>query len=110
MNEIVFEVPTNFGEQRNGEFVFPSPRKKGERFRDPKVGFMKAVRLAKIPPIRFHDLRHTFATRLVRSGVDIVTVQHLLGHSNIMMTSRYAHSDADVKMDAVKRLDFAGVR
>lgn len=110
MNEIVYELLSNLWQKRNGEFVFPSPRKKGEPFRDPKVGFMKAVKLAKIPHIRFHDLRHTFATRLVRSGVDIVTVQHLLGHSNIMMTSRYAHSDADAKMDAVKRLNFAGVR
>jgi integrase len=74
------------------------------------VGFMKAVRLAKIPHIRFHDLRHTFATRLVRSGVDIITVQKLLGHSNITTTSRYAHSGADAKMEAVKRLDFVGVR
>jgi integrase len=110
MNEIVFELLTNLWQQRKGEFVFPSPRKKGDRFRDPKVGFMKAVRLAKIPHIRFHDLRHTFATRLVRSGVDIVTVQHILGHTNVTMTSRYAHSDADAKMDAVMRLDFADVR
>ena len=69
-----------------------------------------AVPLAKIPHIRFHDLRHTFATGLVRSGVDIVTVQKLLGHSNITTTSRYAHSGADAKMEAVKRLDFVGVR
>jgi site-specific recombinase XerD len=110
MNEAVQELLSELCKVRKGDFVFPSPRKKGERFRDPKVGFMKAVKLAKIPHIRFHDLRHTFATRLVRSGVDIVTVQHLLGHSNIMMTSRYAHSDADAKMDAVERLDFAEVR
>ena len=68
------------------------------------------MRLAKIPHIRFHDLRHTFATRLVRSGVDIITVQKLLGHGNITTTSRYAHSGADAKMEAVKRLDFVGVR
>ncbi len=110
MNEVVFELLTHLSQQPKDEFVFPSPRKKGEPFRDPKVGFMKAVQLAKIPHIRFHDLRHTFATRLVRAGVDIVTVQHLLGHSNIKMTSRYAHSDADAKMQAVKRLDFTGVR
>ena len=110
MNEAVQELLSKLWKVRKGDFVFPSPRKRGERFRDPKVGFMKAVRLAKIPHIRFHDLRHTFATRLVRSGVDIVTVQHLLGHSNVKMTSRYAHTDADAKMDAVKCLDFARVR
>jgi integrase len=59
MNEIVFELLSNLWQRRNGEFVFPSPRKKDERFRDPKVGFMKAVKLAKIPHIRFHDLRHS---------------------------------------------------
>ena len=110
MNEVVQELLSELWKLRKGDFVFPSPRKKGERFRDPKVGFMKAVKLAKIPHIRFHDLRHTLATRLVRSGVDIVTVQHLLGHSNVKMTSRYAHSDADAKMEAVKRLGFSGVR
>jgi integrase len=108
MNAVVYELLFKLWQQRKGEFVFPSPRKKGERFRDPKVGFMKAVRLAKIPHIRFHDLRHTFATRLVHAGVDIVTIQHLLGHSDIKMTSRYAHPLADVKVEAVKRLDFAG--
>ena len=110
MNDVVFELLSSLWHVRKGDFVFPSPRKKNERFRDPKVGFMKAVRLAKIPHIRFHDLRHTFATRLVRSGVDIITVQKLLGHSNITTTSRYAHSSADAKMAAVKGLDFAGVR
>ena len=49
----------------------------------PPKGFTKAVRLAKIPHIRFHDLRHTFATRLVRAGADPVTVQYLFEHSKI---------------------------
>jgi integrase len=110
MNEATFELLSNLCEKPKSEFVFPSIRKIGERLLDPKVGFMKAVRLAGIPHIRFHDLRHTFATRLVRTGVDLVTIQHLLGHSKITTTSRYAHSFADAKMAAVKRLDFTGVR
>jgi integrase len=76
---------------------------------DLKKGFKKAVQLAGIPHFRFHDMRHTFATRLVRAGVDIVSVQHLLGHSKITMTARYAHSLADAKMAAVGKLDIAGV-
>jgi Phage integrase family len=54
-------------------------------------------------------MHHTFATRLVRAGVDIVSVQHLLGHSKITMTARYAHSLADAKIAAVSMLDSAGV-
>jgi len=109
MNDTTFEVLLNLSQRRKGDFVFPSYRKPGDRFRDLKVGFMRAIRLAGIRQrLRFHDLRHTFATRLVRAGVDLITVQHLLGHAKISMTARYAHSLADDKIPAVRRLDFAG--
>ena len=48
--------------------------------------------------------RHTFASRLTRDGVDIVTVKELLGHTNINCTMRYAHSNDDAKRRAVRRL------
>jgi integrase len=55
-----------------------------------KKGFKKAVKLAGIPDLRFHGLRDSFATRLVQSAVDLITVQHLLRHARITMTGRYA--------------------
>ena len=110
MNDSVFEALSSLRQRQKNEFVFPSVRGKGEHFRDPKKGFTNAIRLAQIPHLRFHDLRHTFATRLVQAGVDIITVQHLLGHSKITTTARYAHSFADDKIAAVKRLNFAAVR
>jgi integrase len=82
-------------------------RKPGEKLLDLKKGFKKAVQLAGIQKLRFHDTRHTFATRLIRAGVDIIMVQKLLGHSKITMTERYAHSFADAKMAAVIKLDLA---
>lgn len=48
--------------------------------------------------------RHTFASRLTRDGVDIVTVKELLGHADIKTTMRYAHSNDDAKRRAVRRL------
>jgi hypothetical protein len=54
--------------------------------------------------ITWHMFRHTFASRLTREGVDIVTVKELLGHSNISTTMRYAHSNDEAKRRAVQRL------
>jgi site-specific recombinase XerD len=50
-----------------------------------------------------HKLRHTLATLLIRKGVDIHTVQKMLGHSNMITTARCLHSDMDTKRAAVLR-------
>lgn len=85
------------------QYVFLN--KDGKPFRDIKTGFSAALRRAGIRDFRFHDLRHTFASRLVMAGVDIRTVQTLMGHKDIKMTMRYSHlSDAHLR-DAVSRLE-----
>jgi site-specific recombinase XerD len=53
-----------------------------------------------------HDrtLRHTFASRLVMAGVDLKTVQDLMGHKTNAMTARYAHLSPEHKLSAFEKL------
>jgi site-specific recombinase XerD len=67
--------------------------------------FLPAIEKAGIKEFRWHDLRHTFASRLVMAGVDIRTVQELMGHKTLAMTTRYAHLSAAHKLDAVQKLN-----
>lgn len=53
--------------------------------------FRKAVRAAGIENFKLHDLRHSFASLHAMSGTDLLTIQHLLGHNDPRMTTRYAH-------------------
>lgn len=67
--------------------------------------FEAARKKAGLTGLRLHDLRHTFATRLIQSGVDVFTVQKILGHSTITITMRYVHSFEPQMRDAVDRLE-----
>jgi site-specific recombinase XerD len=71
----------------------------------PRRWFEPALRDAEIAGFSWHCLRHTFASRLVMAGVDIRTVQELLGHKTIAMTVRYAHLAPKHTLAAVERLD-----
>lgn len=84
----------------NSEFVFTNPET-GKAYVDIKKSFTEACTEAEIEDLKFHDLRHTFASRLVKNGVDLETVRELMGHSSIITTQRYLHSQEKEKMAAV---------
>ena len=67
--------------------------------------FRSALEKAKIEKFRFHDLRHTWATRLIQAGVDIYTVQRLGRWKNISMVMRYAHHYAESLRSGAEVLD-----
>jgi integrase len=89
---------------RKNEFVFYN-HETGEPFVDLKAGFALACRKAEIKGVTWHTLRHTFASRLLDRGADIVTVQQLLGHSTVTTTMRYTHTNLDSKRNAVAKLE-----
>jgi integrase len=70
-----------------------------------RAAYDEALAKAGITDFHFHDLRHTFATRLVQNGVDLYKVQKLLGHKNIAMTERYAHHYPESLRSSVEVLD-----
>jgi len=96
INDMLFdELHTLKKENGKGELVFP--------YRSVRTAFENARGRAKLN-IRFHDLRHTFASRLIERGVDVETVRDLLGHHSITVTQRYTHSNDERKRKAVKLL------
>ena len=84
--------------------VFINP-KTNKPYDNVKRSFKTALKRAGIEDFTFHNLRHTFASHLVMSGVDLMTVKELLGHKDIKMTMRYSHLSPDHKRMAVKRIE-----
>ena len=89
--------------------VLPSRFQQGKVFssKNFRKKFESTVQKAGVQDLRFHDLRHTFASHLVMNGVDIKTVQELLGHGTLTVTMRYSHLAPDHRLRAIKTLDSA---
>jgi integrase len=84
----------------DAEYVFVNPDT-GTRYADVKKSFSAACREASITDFRFHDLRHTFGTRLANAGVDVVKIKELMGHASIVTTMRYIHATDQGKRGAI---------
>jgi len=104
INDVLLKILNALREKGgNCPYVFPNS-KTGKPLRTVRRSFENACRRAGIENMRFHDLRHSFGSRLIRKGVDIVTVQNLLGHHSVTITQRYTHSNLDQKREAVELL------
>jgi len=88
---------------KSSSFVFPSPRT-GMRLIEIKYAFSHALTAAEITNLRFHDLRHTAATRMGDAGADAFTLAAIFGWSDIRMAMRYTLAMEDAKRRAVEAI------
>jgi len=96
--------------QANGStFVFLNMERDAP-LRANKHWFENSVVEAGIRDLTWHDLRHTFASRLAMAGVDLRTIQELMGHKTIQMTCRYSHLSPSHQLAAVEKLVSHGSR
>ena len=93
-----------FKKRNNSQYVFIN-KDTGEPFKDIKKAFRNILKQAQIKNFRFHDLRHTAATRMVEKGIPLPVVQELLGHAKISTTMRYTHAMPEQKQLAIAVLN-----
>ncbi len=89
----------------NSKYVFTD---EGGRPHSPAkitTAFGRLVKKAKVKDLRFHDLRHDFASNLAQAGVDLNRIRELLGQMDLRMTQRYAHLKVEHLRDDVRKLD-----
>ena len=110
MTDAVKAMLTGRERGENSELVFPSER--GGKIVQVSDSFDRTVAHLGLNEgitddrnrVVFHTLRHTFASWLVESGVDLYTVKELMGHGTLAMTERYSHLDPDTLQRAVKTM------
>lgn len=82
------------------QYLFPSLSRNAV-----SMAFKRCVEKSKIKKLRFHDLRHTFCSRLAMKNIPLVEIAELAGHTNIQTTRRYSHLLTENKKKALETLE-----
>jgi integrase len=89
----------------DGENLFPHNDIDGRE----STGSLVHIHLKTIRPLgfdfRIYDARHTFASKAVEDGVDLVVLANILGHTNLKMLMRYAHPSENMKAEAIRKME-----
>jgi integrase len=89
----------------NGAFLFPCEADATRPLPGVQSPHARALRESKVAQFRPYDCRHTWATRAVQAGIDLVTLAAMLGHSKINMVLRYAHPTQEHQTKAMDKME-----
>jgi integrase len=102
LSDAAVEILRSLPKLARGGWVFPGGRRDGHLV-DLEYFFGTALARAKLKRVRIHDLRHSFASAAIGSGVALYSVGKLLGHRSSRTTERYAHLSAEAQREALER-------
>jgi len=102
MNPELTEMLINVKKRSHSDYVFTDWQ--GRPYKTCRTDLDNGLEKAGIEGVTLHTFRHTFGSRLGMMGVDLGTIQELLGHADITMTKRYYHPTAEHKRKAVEML------
>jgi integrase len=105
LNKTALEIVTRRMNEVTGSYLFPSPDDAEKPVLKLNNAHYGALKRTGMKPFRLYDLRHTWATRAAMSGIDLVTLAAMLGHSRIQMVLRYAHPTEQHIAEAARRLE-----
>jgi len=103
MNDDLKSILNSIPKNPESPFIFCDKNGKSNIF--VRGAFQRAKKKAGIKDFHWHDIRHTTASHLAMSGVDLYTIKDLLGHSTLKMTERYAHLSKTHKENAIANLN-----
>jgi hypothetical protein len=89
----------------SGAFLFPCETDATRPLPGIQSPHARALRESKVARFRPYDCRHTWATRAVEAGIDLVTLAAMLGHSKINMVLRYAHPTQEHQTKAMDKME-----
>lgn len=106
LNKIRNEEKLKLGElYQNNNLLFPSATGTYIDSRNLLRAWQRIFKKIDVPYKKFHALRHTYATQLLKNGSQLLTVSRLLGHSSIKTTEIYAHVLESTKIKDVENLN-----
>lgn len=94
LNDRAIQLLSSLERRENNPYVFPG-KVPGRPLSEIKKAWRQILKRANLKDLRFHDLRHTFASYCLQGGLDLYTTSKLLGHKNIQTTTRYAHFELE---------------